>query len=234
MDHKQQRGDTAIKELPSVERPREKMMRYGPGFLSNGELISILIGTGTKELSALALANRVLAIEEGGLPFLAECTYEELCRIDGIGEAKSCQILSAIELGKRIACSPKKDRFLVASPKDVADLCMEELRHRQKEYFKVLYLNTKNEITSSEDASIGNLNSSIVHPREVFRTAVKKGAAAIIVVHNHPSGNPTPSQNDLDITKRLVEVGELIGIPVLDHLIIGDGSYISLKEKLLM
>ena len=104
---------------------------------------------------------------------------------------------------------------------------MEELRYRKKEYFKVFYLNTKNEVTATEDASIGNLNSSIVHPREIFRNAVKKGAAAIIVVHNHPSGNPLPSQNDIDITKRLVEAGELIGIPVLDHLIIGDGSYIS-------
>ena len=233
MDHKERKSDIAIKELPAAERPREKLMRYGSGFLSNGELISILIGTGTKELSALALANRVLAMEEG-LPFLADCTCEELCRIDGIGAAKSCQILAAIELGKRLSGSVKKDRFVIGSPKDIADLCMEELRYRKKEYFRVFYLNTKNEVTATEDASIGNLNSSLVHPREVFRNAVKKGAAAIIVVHNHPSGNPLPSQNDLDITKRLVEAGELIGIPVLDHLIIGDGSYISLKEKLLM
>jgi len=234
MNHKRHRGDTAIKELPAVERPREKLMRYGPGFLSNGELISILIGTGTKELSALTLANRVLAMEEGGLPFLADCTYEELCCIEGIGEAKSCQILAAIELGRRISSAPRKDRVTVGSPKDVADLYMEEMRRRPKEYFKVLYLNTKNEITAGEDASVGNLNSSIVHPREVFRNAVKKGAAAIIVVHNHPSGNPAPSQNDLDITKRLVAAGELMGIPVLDHLIIGDGNYISLKERELM
>jgi len=234
MDHKKRKNDIAIKELPLVERPREKLMRYGSGFLSNGELISILIGTGTKELSALALANRVLAMEAQGLPFLADCTCQELCGIDGIGAAKSCQILAAIELGKRIASTPKPDRPAIGSPKDVADLFMEELRHRKKEYFKVVYLNTKNEITSSEDASIGNLNSSLVHPREVFRNAVKKGAAAIILVHNHPSGNPLPSTNDLDITKRLVEAGELIGIPVLDHLIIGDGTYISLKEKLLM
>jgi DNA repair protein RadC len=234
MDHKERKGDIAIKELPAAERPREKMMRYGPGFLSNGELISILIGTGTKELSALALANRVLAMEEEGLPFLADCTCEELCRIEGIGAAKSCQILAAIELGKRLSGSLKKDRFVIGSPKDIADLCMEELRYRKKEYFRVFYLNTKNEVTATEDASIGNLNSSIVHPREIFRNAVKKGAAAIIVAHNHPSGNPLPSQNDIDITKRLVEVGELIGIPVLDHLIIGDGSYISLKEKQLM
>lgn len=234
MDIKQKKGDVTIKELPASERPREKMMRYGSGFLSNGELLAILIGTGTKDTSALTLANRILALEEAGISYLADCTPEELSKVHGIGMAKSCQMIAAMELGKRIAQSPKDKRFAVGAPGDVAALFMEEMRCRKKEFFKVLFLNSKNEITSIEDTSIGNLNSSIVHPREVFRSAVKKGAAAIIVVHNHPSGNPLPSQNDLNITKRLTEAGELIGIPVLDHLIIGDGIFISLKEKMLM
>jgi len=151
-----------------------------------------------------------------------------------MGIAKSCKVVATIELGKRIAQSPREKRYTVGTPEEVAALYMEEMRYLKKEYFKVLFLNTKNEILSVENTSIGNLNSSIVHPREVFRSAVKKGAAAIIVIHNHPSGNPMPSQNDLDITRRLCEAGQLLGIPVLDHLIIGDGVFISLKEKMLM
>jgi DNA repair protein RadC len=230
----QRKGDVTIKEMPAGERPREKMVRYGQNTLTNGELLAILIGTGTKEHSALTLANRILSLEEAGISYLADCMPEELSKIDGIGIAKSCQILAAIELGKRISRDKGAERYAVGTPTDVASLFMEELRYRKKEVFKVLFLNTKNEITSTEDVSIGNLNSSIVHPREVFRSAVKRGAAAIIVIHNHPSGNPYPSDNDLAITKRLVEAGELIGIPVLDHLIIGDGIFISFKEKAFM
>lgn len=234
MNNKQKKGDITIKELPASERPREKLIRYGPGFLSNAELLAILIGTGTKETSALTLANRILAMEEAGISYLTDCTPEELSKVDGIGTAKSCQISAAIELGKRISQNPRAKRFTIGTPGDVAAMFMEEMRYQKKEFFKVLYLNTKNEVTSSEDVSVGNLNSSIVHPREVFRNAVKKSAAAIIVIHNHPSGNPLPSQNDLDITKRLAEAGEIIGIQVLDHIIIGDGIFISLKEKMLM
>lgn len=234
MNKKERMGPVTIKELPIDERPREKLLRYGCAFLSNSELLAILIGTGTKDRSALSVAHRVLSMEKTGLSFLADCTPEELCNVEGIGIAKSCKVIAAIELGKRIAQSPGERRYAVGAPEDVAALYMEEMRHLKKEYFKVLLLNTKNEILSAENASIGNLNSSIVHPREVFRSAVKKGAAAIIVIHNHPSGNPAPSQNDLDITRRLKEAGELLGIPVLDHLIIGDGTFISLKEKTLM
>lgn len=234
MNKKAKNNHVTIKELPMDERPREKLLKFGKEYLSNGELLAILIGTGTKDQSALSVANSVLSIENAGLSFLADCTAEELWAIDGIGIAKSCKLVAAIELGKRIAKSNGNKKYSVGSPDEVAALYMEEMRYLKKEYFKVLFLNTKNEILSSENTSIGNLNSSIVHPREVFRNAVRKGAAAIIVIHNHPSGNPLPSQNDLDITKRLQEAGELIGIPVLDHLIIGDGVFISLKEKMLM
>jgi DNA repair protein RadC len=234
MSKKIKKNNITIKELPADERPREKLLRYGCQFLSNGELLAILIGTGTRDRSALSVAERILAMEETGISYLTDCTPEELCRIEGMGIAKSCKVVAAIELGKRIAQRPREKRYTAGTPEDVAALYMEEMRHLKKEYFKVLFLNTKNEILSVENTSIGNLNSSIVHPREVFRSAVKKGAAAIIVIHNHPSGNPMPSQNDLDITRRLSEAGQLLGIPVLDHLIIGDGVYISLKEKMLM
>lgn len=234
MDQYRKKGDTMIKELPEEERPREKMMRYGANRLTNCELLAILIGTGTKRNSALTLANSILSIEETGLAFLADCSPEELVCVEGIGMAKSCQIISAIELGKRIAGAPRGKKISLGSPDQVAALFMEEMRHRKKEVFKVLFLNTKNEIVAIEDVSVGNLNTSIVHPREVFRSAVKKGAASIILLHNHPSGNPTPSQNDIDVTRRLTETGKLLGIPVLDHLVIGDGAYLSFKEQMLL
>ena len=223
-----------IKELPSEERPREKLIQYGADTLSNTELLAILIGSGTKEVSAIMLANRILALEEEGISYLTNCLPEELSGIPGMGMAKSCQIIAAIELGKRIATKPKEKRINIKSPDEVASLFLEDMRYLKKEYFKVLLLNTKNEIIMVDNISIGSLNSSVVHPREVFSTAVRKSACSVIAVHNHPSGNPEPSQTDIDVTKRLVEAGELLGIKVLDHLIIGDGTYVSLKEKMLI
>jgi DNA repair protein radc len=228
------RKETMIKELPEEERPREKLIHCGAVTLSNTELLAILIGTGTREVSAIMLANRILALEDEGISFLTNCLPEELTGIPGIGLAKSCQIIAAIELGKRIATKPKDKRVNITSPGEVASLFLEDMRYLRKEYFKVLLLNTKNEIIMIENISIGNLNSSVVHPREVFCTAIKKSACSMIAVHNHPSGNPMPSQTDIDITRRLVEAGELLGIKVLDHLIIGDGTYVSLKEKMLL
>lgn len=225
---------TTIKELPNEERPREKLIQYGSASLSNAELLAILIATGTRDGSAIMLANKILSLEKNGISNLVHCTIEELSQIPGIGTAKSSQIVAAIELGKRIATKPKEKRINVKAPKEVADLFMEEMRYLKREFFKVLLLNTKNEILSIEDTSIGNLNSSIVHPREVFCNAVKKSAASIIVIHNHPSGNPMPSQADINTTTRLVEAGKILGISVVDHLIIGDGNFVSLKEKMLM
>ncbi len=228
------RKETMIRNLPAEERPREKLMQYGADALSNSELLAILIGTGTREVSAISLANRILALEEEGISYLTNCLPEELSGIPGMGMAKSCQIVAAIELGKRIATKPKGKKISIKSPDEVASLFIEEMRYLKKEYFKALLLNTKNEIIMIENISVGNLNSSVVHPREVFCTAIKKSACSIIAVHNHPSGNPMPSQTDIDITRRLAEAGELLGIKVLDHLIIGDGTYVSLKEKMLL
>lgn len=228
------RKEAMIRNLPSEERPREKLIQHGAESLSNPELLAILIGSGTKEVSAIMLANRILALEEEGISYLTNCLPEELSGIPGMGMAKSCQIIAAIELGKRIATRPKGKRINIKSPNEVASLFIEEMRYLKKEYFKVLLLNTKNEIIMIENISIGGLNSSVVHPREVFCTAIKKSACSMILVHNHPSGNPMPSQTDIDITRRLAEAGELLGIKVLDHLIIGDGVYVSLKEKMLL
>ncbi len=225
---------TLIRELPEEERPREKLLRLGATFLSNSELLAILIGTGAKNISAIMLAHRILSMDKKGIANLTECNVSELCDIPGIGLAKSAQIVAAIELGKRISTKPKEKRIPINQPEVVADLFMEEMRYFKKEFFKVLLLNVKNEIITVEDTSIGDLSSSIVHPREVFFGAVKKSAASIILVHNHPSGNPTPSKNDIEITQRLVEAGRILGIIVIDHLIIGDGSYVSLREKMLM
>lgn len=228
------RNKATIKGMPVEERPREKMQRQGISALSNAEILAILIGSGTKNLSAIALANQILTLEESGISYLADCLPEELSRVPGIGSAKSCQIVAAIELGKRVATRPKEKKVNIKSPNDVASLFLEEMRYLKKEFFRVLLLNTKNEIMMIENVSVGDLNSSLVHPREVFRTAVKKSACSMIVVHNHPSGNPEPSAADVDVTRRLVEVGELLGISILDHIIVGDGVFVSLKERKLL
>ncbi|WZL71586.1 DNA repair protein RadC [Clostridiaceae bacterium 35-E11] len=220
-----------IKKMAKCERPREKLIAFGVNALSNAELLAILIRTGTKDASAIELSNRILATNEDGIRFLADCTVEELSGIKGIGPTKGCQIVAAIELGKRLAMSNLQVKSTIKSPGDVANIFMEEMRYYKKEYFKILLLNTKNQIVSSEDISIGSLNSSLVHPREVFVKAIKKSACAIILIHNHPSGNAHPSKEDINITKRLIEAGKIIGIEVLDHVIIGDGSYISFKEN---
>lgn len=220
-----------MKELPKSERPREKLVMNGPESLSNPELLAILLRTGKAGLSAIDLSRRILCASADGLSYLGRCRVDELMKIDGIGQAKSCQLLAALELGKRMAKLEKAERFDVHSPKDVANRYMSELRFLEKEVFKVIYLNTKNEILKDENISTGSLNASIVHPREVFKPAIVNSSNAVILMHNHPSGNPFPSQEDIQITKRLSEAGELIGIKVLDHIVIGDGKYHSLKEN---
>jgi DNA repair protein RadC len=225
---------TRIKELPFDERPREKLLKYGVNQLSNSELIAILIGSGTKDSSAIMLASKLLAVDDLGIAYLADCTPEELRNIKGIGGTKASRLISAVELGKRIAAKPKVKKLHANSPRDVSNMFMEDMRHLKKEYFKVVLLNTKNELIATEDISVGSLNSAIVHPREVFSRAVRKSASSMIFVHNHPSGNPEPSKEDIDLTSRLIESGKILGIEVLDHIIIGDGIFVSLKERMLM
>jgi len=221
---------TTIKEMPINERPRERMQQDGVHVLSNAELIGIILSSGTEKISAVELGRMVLCHQPEGLTFLRNCTVEELCKIRGIGPAKACQILAAVELGKRISLTEVNQRYKIKCPEDVSRLLMENMRFLQKEKFCTLLLNTKHEVMNVEEISVGSLNASIVHPREVFIPAIKKSSSAIILVHNHPSGDPTPSKEDIQITKRLIESGALIGISVLDHVIIGDNQFTSLRE----
>ncbi len=219
-----------LKDLPQEERPRERMRDLGAERLSNTELLAIILRTGHRAETAMHLAERILH-EAGGLRFLPDYTLEELQQIKGVGLAKAVQIKAALEVGRRLAASARPGTPAFSSPREVAAYLKEELRYYKKEYFKIILLNTKNQLISLEDVSVGSLNSSIVHPREIFNPCVKKSAAAVILVHNHPSGDPSPSREDLEVTKRLVEAGKIIGIKVLDHMIIGESSYFSFKEK---
>ncbi|WP_110111490.1 DNA repair protein RadC [Bacillus sp. CGMCC 1.16541] len=219
-----------IKDFPQDERPRERLIQKGSGSLSNHELVAILLRTGTKEESVLQLSNRILNHFDG-LKLLPEATVDEMTNIKGVGSAKAVQIIAAIELGKRIAQLRSENRYTIRSPQDGADYMMEEMRVLSQEHFVCLYLNTKNQILHKQTIFIGSLNASIVHPREVYKEAFRRSAASIICLHNHPSGDPTPSREDIEVTKRLKECGDIIGIELLDHLIIGDRKYISLKEK---
>jgi len=212
------------------EFPRERLIQYGAEALSNAELLAILLRTGTKQQSALTLAESLLN-KYGKLQHLFDLSVDELTKVKGIGQAKAISLLASAEISKRLAKSRLGDIVIVRTPFDAAQYVMEDLRYQKKEFFVALFLNTKNHITGKEILSIGTLNASLVHPREVFRAAIRHSSASIICLHNHPSGDPTPSTEDITITKRLVEAGNLIGIDVLDHIIIGDGRYISLKEQ---
>lgn len=219
-----------LKELPPELRPRERMLTAGPASLSNGELLAILLRTGTKSTSAVDLAQQLFA-RFNDLPGLTSASVEELCSVKGMGSVKAVQIKAALELGRRMAVLPAAQRAVIASPEDAAALVMDSMRHLDREHFKIMLLNTKNHLLAIETISIGTLNSSMVHPRELFKAAIKKSAAGLILVHNHPSGDPSPSGDDIVITRRLIEGGEILGISVLDHLIIGDNKFISMKSK---
>lgn len=221
---------TMIRDVNMADRPRERLLRQGAMSLSNQELLAILLRTGTKEESVLALANRVLSTFER-LHHLKHATIEEMIAIKGIGEVKAIQILAAIELGRRLSQKQNDDKFTVRSPQDAAAYLMPDMTSLIQEHFVVLFLNVKNQIMHKQTIFIGSLNASIVHPREIFREAVKRSAASIICAHNHPSGIPTPSPEDIEVTKRIQEAGYIIGIELLDHVIIGDHQFISLKEK---
>lgn len=218
-----------IKDLPKEGRPRERFLKYGPETLSEAELFAILLRTGSKGENVIDMANRL--ISEYGLNKLLECSLKELQEIKGIGPAKAMQILTIAELQKRInlAKTPVKK---VSCSKEVFNLMNEKLKDKKEEHFYVLMLNTQNcLITEPVLISKGILDASIVHPREVFKPAIRNSASKIILVHNHPSGNPSPSPEDLDITKRLIQIGEEMGIKVLDSIIIGDKEWWSWLER---
>lgn len=219
-----------IKQLPEDERPREKLLAKGPGAMSNAELVAILLRTGTSRDSAVRLAEQLL-VKHGGLAGLASVGPQGVKRTRGIGAAKAVTLLAAVEMGKRIAALAPGERPIIRSPQDAAELLMPSLRYESKEKFMALLLSTKNHVLATPIISVGTLNASIVHPRELFREAINYNAAVVILAHNHPSGDPTPSQEDISLSRKMVEAGQLLDIAVLDHVIIGDGEYVSLKEK---
>lgn len=216
--------------LPVENRPREKMAAYGASVLSDAELIAVLLRTGTREKSVTELADDLTA--DGGLyrRLAGMSQLQELTKVKGLGVAKAATILAAIEIGRRLASAKPLVRRGFTCPQDGADYLMPLLRFSQKEQFLVVLLNSKNRVIGTEIVSEGSLTGSVVHPREVFQPAVLQHAAAIVVAHNHPSGDPHPSKEDREITKMLQEAGRTMGIPVLDHIIIGDGTYYSFQE----
>lgn len=214
------------------ERPREKMIINGARSLSDAELLAVIIRTGTKELNAIQLGQAIID-KADNIRYLQDLTFEELKSINGIGQTKALQIKAALELASRIS-SYRPSKYKIKNPWDIYKYYMESLRYQYKEIFKIVLLNTKNEIITDVDISMGTLNSSLVHPREVFREAIRRSSNKIILLHNHPSGNCEPSKEDKSITNRLKDCGELIGIEVIDHIIIGDGVYFSFKENMLI
>ena len=220
-----------IKDLPLSERPREKLISYGVEALSNAELLALIIKTGNVEETAVEVAQKILSRDNRGIAYLADVSLEELMEVKGIGQSKASQILAAIEIGKRLNRIGPQDKIKISSPVVLVNLLMDEMRYLCKEHFKIAILDTKNQILAIENISIGTLNASIVHPRDVFKIAIKRNANSLILIHNHPSGDPNPSNEDISITNRLIDAGNLIGIKVLDHIIIGDNKYISFKEK---
>lgn len=221
-----------IKDLPKVDRPREKLARFGPEFLKDFELLAILLRTGTEGKNVLKIAQDILT--RFSKKRLLGLTFAQLKQIKGVGPAKAAQILAAFELSKRILkVDRSKTQPFIQAPKDVIAQ-VSYLKNHKKENFVVLYLNSRNELLNKETISIGTLNANLVHPREVFGPAIANYSSQIILIHNHPSGNSEPSEDDLKITKQLVEAGKIMGIDVIDHIIIGKDSYLSLKEKKLL
>ena len=224
-------GDrVTIKELPLEERPRERLIQFGPEHLSAAELIGIILRTGIANYSAVDLGKELLATYKD-LRGLARASLAEMAAQTGIGRAKAVQLKAAFELGRRVLTSNPIQLPNIRKPEDAYDLLKASFQDLDREHFKVIHLNTKNQVLKVETTAIGILSSSPVHPREVFKEAVKMSSAGLILAHNHPSGDPTPSQDDLLLTKRLYEAGEILGIHIVDHLIFGDNRYLSLKER---
>jgi len=218
-----------IRDLPEGERPRERLAQYGPEAMATTELLAVVLRVGSRGESAIRLAERLLA-EFGGLVGIAKARVPQLSALPGIGLAKAAQIKAAFELGKRLATSVEGPRPIIRNAADAAALVMEELRHREQECLAAIFLDARNQVIRVRVLMIGTLTGSPAHPREVFKEALAHGCASLIICHNHPSGDPTPSADDVALTARLAQAGEIMGIPLLDHLIVGDGRFVSLKE----
>ena len=219
-----------IRDLPSVERPRERLRDHGAAQLSPAELLAILLRTGSGGENVIALATRLLA-EKNGLAGLAHTGFHELGQVHGMGEAKTAQIMAALELGKRVAALRPEERPTIRSPRDVANLLTAEMGLLTQESLRVLLLNTRNQVLATREIYRGNVSSAVLRTAEVLRGAVREGCPSIIVVHNHPSGDPTPSSDDVQVTAQIVKAGRLLDIDVLDHVVIAQGGFVSLKDR---
>jgi DNA repair protein RadC len=228
-DDRTQSYTAAFRELPGEGRPRERLLRYGPQSLSTAELLAMVLQSGTQERSAAELAEGVIHRFQG-LRGVAKASVKELSRVKGVGTTKAVQIAACVELGRRLAARVADPQTIIGSPDDVADLLLPELCDAAREHFKAVMLDTKNKVLKVATVSIGSLDQTIVHPREVFKEAIAVSAASVIVAHNHPSGDPTPSQEDRQVTARLVEAGRILGIELLDHLVLGADRWVSLKQ----
>jgi DNA repair protein RadC len=221
---------TTVHEMPPEERPRERLNRLGAEALRDAELLAVLFRTGTRTKNAVALAEEVLQ-QFGNLRGVSRASVQELQQVKGLGQVKAVEIKAALELGKRLATHVSTDKYRITGAEDVARLLMVRYKECETEQFKAILLNTKNEVQRVVDVSDGGLDATMALPRDVFRQAVREGASAVIVCHNHPSGDPEPSRQDIELTERLSEAAGVIGLRLLDHVVFGDGRYVSLKDR---
>ena len=220
-----------VRDLPEEERPREKLIRRGAAALSDTELLAILLRTGTSSVSVLHLAEEVLSkYQDKGLVSIMNVSPQEIASIHGVGLAKAATIVAAVELGRRLSTKAAQKLEKIEGPEDVARYASPLLRFEQKEHFLVMLLDVRNRVLAMPTISIGSLTASVAHPREIFREAIRYSAAHMILIHNHPSGDTTPSREDVQLTKQMMKAGEIMGIPVLDHIIIANDDFLSLKE----
>ncbi len=222
------RKSFTVHDLPPAERPRERLLQLGPEALSVHELLALILGRGIRGESVMITAQQLLS-RFGDLQSIAGSSIEELCQVKGIGLAKASQITAAFELGRRLESYPEKGKAIVKSPENVLNEVRSRLKGRKKEHFLTLFLDIRNQVLGVASVSVGSLDSSLAHPREVFKEAISANAASVIFVHNHPSGDPQPSEDDIKLTRRLVEAGNIVGIEVLDHVIVADKVCASLK-----
>jgi DNA repair protein RadC len=219
-----------VRDLPRSERPRERLQRFGPEALSAQELLALVIGRGIPKKSVMNIAQELLA-RFGNIKAISQATIEELCEIKGIGLAKAAQIKACFELGRREDLEPEFKNYDIKDPEAVVKAIRTSIKDKAKEHFKLILLNPRNKIIGISTISIGTLNASLVHPREVFKDAIVHCAASVVLAHNHPSGDPEPSEDDLKITQKLVDSGKILGMEVIDHIIIGKNNFCSFKER---
>ena len=218
-----------IKDIEESQRPRERLAKLGAGVLADAELLAILLRVGKKGSSALQIGQRLLFVFEG-LEGLQKATFTELCNVEGVGPAKAAQLKAAVEVGRRLARSRPKEQVIITSPQDVADQVQYKMVNLEQEELWVLLLDSRNQLIRIEQLYRGTLNSSSVRPAEIYRTGIRHNAAALIIVHNHPSGDPAPSPEDVQLTRTLIDAGRLLEMPVLDHVVVGNRGMISIKS----